>query len=70
MGIPKGVVLMDRATAPTPACAPRSPRWGLPNVAAIQPHTSLWAPGTGPLPPKPSSGRGRKHLGKEKISEV
>ncbi len=32
---------------------------GLAYVAGIQPHTSVWAPGTGPLPPKPWSGRGR-----------
>jgi SRSO17 transposase len=28
-------------------------------VVGIQPNTSLWPPGTGPLPPKPWSGRGR-----------
>jgi len=32
---------------------------GLPYVAGIQGTTTLWAPGTGPLPAKPWSGRGR-----------
>lgn len=32
---------------------------GLTYVVGIQSHTSLWPPGTEPLPPKPWSGRGR-----------
>lgn len=32
---------------------------GLTYVVAIQSHTSLWPPGTEPLPPKPWSSRGR-----------
>jgi SRSO17 transposase len=32
---------------------------GLPYVVGIQSSTSLWPPGVHPLPPKPSSGRGR-----------
>jgi SRSO17 transposase len=32
---------------------------GLLYVVGIQPHTSAWPPGTGPLPAKPWSGRGR-----------
>jgi SRSO17 transposase len=32
---------------------------GLSYVAGIQPHTTVWLPGTGPLPPKVWSGRGR-----------
>jgi SRSO17 transposase len=33
---------------------------GLRYVVGIKPATSVWAPATGPLPPKPWSGRGRK----------
>ena len=32
---------------------------GLSYVAGIQPQTSVWAPGTGPWPPKNWSGQGR-----------
>jgi SRSO17 transposase len=32
---------------------------GLSYVAGIMPNTTVWAPGTGPLPPKKWSGRGR-----------
>ena len=32
---------------------------GLDYVAGILPNTSVWPPGTAPLPPKPWSGRGR-----------
>ena len=40
-------------------CARRSRRSGLSYVAGILSNTTVWAPGTGPLPPKPWSGRGR-----------
>jgi len=33
---------------------------GLLYVVGIKPKTAVWAPGEGPLPPKPWSGRGRK----------
>src|SRR4051794_40353196 len=33
---------------------------GLPYVAAVLSSTTVWPPGTGPLPPKPWSGRGRR----------
>jgi SRSO17 transposase len=29
-------------------------------VAGILPHTTVWTPGTGPLPPKKWSGRGQR----------
>ena len=38
--------------APTPLCV-------LSYVAGIRPNTTVWAPGTGPLPPKKWSGQGR-----------
>ena len=48
------------ATATTPICAPPSRRLGLTYVAGILSNTAVWAPGTGPLPPKPTRrGRGR-----------
>src|SRR6185503_10462802 len=33
---------------------------GLPYVAAVLSSTTVWPPGTGPLPPRPWSGRGRR----------
>ena len=36
-----------------------SARWRLSYVAGIMPNTTVWASGTGPLPPKKWSGRGR-----------
>ena len=45
--------------AATPTCAPASARSGCRYVAGILPQTSVWAPGTGPLPPKKWSGHGR-----------
>jgi hypothetical protein len=42
----------------TPICAPL----GLSYVAGIQSHTTVWAPGTGPRPPKKWSGHGPRSL--------
>ena len=58
-GIPKGVVLMDAGYGADTDLRTGITSLGLTYVAGIQPHTSVWAPGTGPLPPKPWSGRGR-----------
>src|SRR6185437_1835356 len=58
-GIPKGAVLMDAGYGADTDLRTEITSLGLAYVAGIQPHTSLWAPGTGPLPPKPWSGRGR-----------
>ena len=58
-GIPKGVVLMDAGYGADTGLRTEITSLGLAYVAGIQPHTSAWAPGTGPLPPKPWSGRGR-----------
>ena len=33
---------------------------GLPYVLGVRQGTTVWAPGTGPLPPKPWEGRGKK----------
>ena len=40
-------------------CAPALARSRCVYVAGIMPHTSVWASGTGPLPSKKWSGRGR-----------
>lgn len=58
-GIPKGVVLMDAGYGADTGLRTELTALGLAYAAGIQPHTSVWAPGTGPLPPKPWSGRGR-----------
>jgi SRSO17 transposase len=57
--VPKGVVLMDAGYGADTALRTEITSLGLAYVAGIQPHTSVWAPGTLPLPPKPWSGRGR-----------
>ena len=58
-GISKGVVLMDAGYGADTGLRTEITSLGLAYVAGIQPHTSVWAPETGPLPPKPWSGRGR-----------
>jgi SRSO17 transposase len=58
-GLPKGVVLMDAGYGTDTDLRTEITALGLAYVAGIQPHTSAWAPGTGPLPPKPWSGHGR-----------
>ena len=45
--------------AATATCAPDVSALGLSYVAGILSNTTVWAPGTGPLPPKKWSGRGR-----------
>ncbi len=49
-----------RAMATTRTIATASTELGLHYVVGIKPGTTVWAPGTGPLPPKPWSGRGIK----------
>jgi SRSO17 transposase len=49
-GIPKGVVVMDAGYGADTGLRTEITALGLAYVAGIQPHTSLWAPGTGPLP--------------------
>ena len=58
-GIAPGVVLMDAGYGADTKLRTEITSLGLSYVAGIQPNTSVWAPGTGPLPPKPWSGRGR-----------
>ncbi len=58
-GIPRGVVLMDAGYGADTGLRTEITALGLAYVAGIQPHTKVWLPGQGPLPPKPWTGRGR-----------
>ncbi len=58
-GIPRGVVLMDAGYGADTRLRTDITALGLTYVAGIQPHTTVWLPGRGPLPPKPWTGRGR-----------
>jgi len=58
-GIPRGAVLMDAGYGADTDLRDSITALGLPYAAGIGPNTSVWAPGTAPLPPKPWSGEGR-----------
>ena len=58
-GLPRGVVLMDAGYGTDTDLRTNITALGLSYVAGIQPQTSVWAPGTGPRPPKAWSGQGR-----------
>jgi SRSO17 transposase len=58
-GLPRGVVLMDAGYGVDTDLRMNITTLGLNYVAGIQSHTTVWAPGTGPRPPKKWSGRGR-----------
>jgi SRSO17 transposase len=58
-GVPRGVVLADAGYGVDTAFRTGLAEMGLPYIVGIQSSTSLWPPGTTPLPPKPWSGRGR-----------
>ena len=59
-GLPRGPVLMDAGYGPHSDLRTAVSALGLPYVAGVLSNTTVWAPGTGPLPPKPSTpGRGR-----------
>jgi SRSO17 transposase len=57
--VPPGVVLADAGYGIDTAFRTGISELGLTYVVGIQSSTSLWPPGTGPLPPKVWSGRGR-----------
>lgn len=57
--VPHGVVLADAGYGIDTAFRSALTERGLAYVVGIQSSTSLWPPGTGPLPPKPWTGRGR-----------
>jgi SRSO17 transposase len=58
-GVPPGVVLADAGYGADMDFQAGLLDLGLAYVAGILPNTSIWLPGTGPLPAKPWSGRGR-----------
>ena len=58
-GLPRGVVLMDAGYGAYTDLRTNITALGLSYVAGIMPQTSVWAPGTGPQPPKAWSGYGR-----------
>src|SRR5450631_370040 len=57
-GLPRGVALMDAGYGCNTDLRTSVSALGLRYVAGILPNTSVWAPGTGPLPPKKRSDRG------------
>ena len=58
-GLPRGAVLMDAGYGVDTDLRTSITALGLSYVAGIQSHTTVWAPGTGPRPPKKWSGHGR-----------
>ncbi len=58
-GLPRGVVLMDAGYGCNTDLRAGVSALALSYVAGILPQTSVWASGTGPLPPEKWSGRGR-----------
>jgi SRSO17 transposase len=58
-GVPGGVVLADAGYGSDTDFRTGLTERNLLYVVGVQASTSLWPPGTGPLPPKPWSGRGR-----------
>src|SRR4051812_16580260 len=59
-GLPRGVVLMDAGYGTNTWLREEIGALGLSYVAGIPPQTSVWPPGTAPLPPLPWAGRGRR----------
>jgi SRSO17 transposase len=58
-GLPRGVVLMDAGYGNSSELREDITALELTYVAGIQSNTTVWPPGTGPLPAKKWSGRGR-----------
>jgi DDE superfamily endonuclease len=58
-GLPRGAVLMDAGYGVDTDLRTSITTLGLRYVAGIRSHTTVWAPGTGPRPPKKWSGQGR-----------
>ncbi len=57
--IPRGVVLADAGYGADTKFRDALTELGLPYAVGIGPGTSVWAPGSGPLPPREWSGKGR-----------
>src|SRR5215213_1473553 len=58
-GVTRGVLLADAGYGIDTAFRTELTKMGLTYVVGVQSSTSLWPAGTGPLPPRPWSGRGR-----------
>ncbi len=58
-GVPTGAVLADAGYGTDTGFRGALTEMGLTYVVGIQSSTSVWSPGTGPLPPRPWSGKGR-----------
>ena len=58
-GLPEGVVLMDAGYGNDTELRTQLTTLGLRYVAGMGPNTSVWPPGTGPLPASPGKGIGR-----------
>lgn len=58
-GVPTGIVLGDAGYGDETDFRAGVDALGLPYVLGVRPGTTVWPPGTGPLPPAPWSGRGR-----------
>jgi SRSO17 transposase len=58
-GVPTGIVLGDAAYGDETAFRVGVAEAGLSYMLGVRSGTSVWAPGTGPLPPAPWSGHGR-----------
>jgi len=58
LGVPGGVVLADAGHGDETAFRDGVPALGMRYAVGIRPGTTVWAPGTAPLPPKAWSGRG------------
>ncbi len=59
-GLPRGVALLDAGYGHSSELRTEITALDLTYVVGILPSTTAWAPGTGPLPPKPWSGHGRR----------
>jgi SRSO17 transposase len=59
-GLPRGVALLDAGYGNNSELRTEITAMELIYVAGIVPTTTVWAPGTGPLPPKKWSGHGRR----------
>jgi SRSO17 transposase len=59
-GLPRGVVLLDAGYGNNTELRGEIASLELTYVAGILSNTTVWAPGTGPLPPRRWSGRGRR----------
>ena len=59
IGLPRGVVLMDAGYGNNSGLRAAITALRLTYVVGIQSNTTVWGPGTGPLPAKKWSGRGR-----------